>query len=91
MNTLSKLLARIFVRSLTMPMPPQNGKESESVHGKGVRMSLVVSPLVWWGGGMSLVSLSGAAEAHSYRKTPHFGFQWGNFGRFWGQIGLISQ
>lgn len=61
-------------------------KESESVHRKGVKRRLIVSLVVWWGGGMSWIPLLGATVAHSYRKMPHFGFQRGNFDRFEGRL-----
>lgn len=54
------------LRSLTIPMLPHSGKESESVHRKVVRMRLIISPLVCWGGGMSWVPTLDATEAHSY-------------------------
>ena len=41
-----RLMAQIFVWSLTIPIVLQNGKESESVHRRGVRIRLIVSPVV---------------------------------------------
>lgn len=75
MNTSSSLMARIFVRSHNMPMLLPNGKESESVHRKGVKMRLIVSLAVWWDSGMFSVPTSGVTVAHSHRKLPHFGSQ----------------
>ena len=46
MSTSSSSMPRILVRSLTIPMILQNGKESESVHRKGVKKYLIVSLVV---------------------------------------------